>query len=128
VSVRKAAQELLDELYTIPVTREVHRAVCHLRTALAADTVEVPRVPSEGRLVSMAIRDDHGLGVPGYYDNPMFKPARALIAPHQKRMESAMARMRQLYEEAIGLDFYQPEREDEYRKLIAAERIAGRSK
>lgn len=56
--------------------------------------VSVPKEPFEGQLESMAIRMDHGLGVPGYYPD------------HEKRMEAMKRQMRQIYEEATGQGFY----------------------
>lgn len=115
-TVREAARDILDLLdHGQPVSWEDIRA---LRHALEADTVEVPRVPSDGRLASMAIRDDHGLGVPGYYDQPLL--AGLSYGTHQQHMESAMSRMRQLYEEATGQGFYRPEHEETYRQVAAA--------
>jgi hypothetical protein len=67
--------------------------------------------PTPGLLMSMAIRYDHGLGVPGYYDS--------LLGPgeHQKKVMSTLAVMAQLYEEISGQGFYSPDREDHYRTL-----------
>ncbi|TXI25566.1 MAG: hypothetical protein E6Q67_00835 [Roseateles sp.] len=64
----------------------------------------VPLEPSEEHLQSMAVRYDHGLGIPGYYDDPLY----ASIAPdgHAKRLESTKRIMRQLYEEAVGQGFH----------------------
>lgn len=78
--------------------------------------VLVPKEPSVGRLVSMAIRDDHGLGVAGYYDTlPIqFGPT------HAQRLESAIRCMRQLYEEATGQGFYTADKEDHYASIAAA--------
>lgn len=81
---------------------------------VGADAVMVPKEPSEGVLVSMAIRYDHGLGVPGYYDQPLFG---AENGGHKRRMESTVAKMRQLYEEVVGAGFYSREREEEYAAL-----------
>lgn len=65
--------------------------------------VRVPREPSEELLRSMAIRYDHGLGVPGYYDQPIFG---AENVGHARRLESTMATMRQLHEEVVGTGFH----------------------
>lgn len=78
--------------------------------------------PSEGLLVSMAIRYDHGLGVPGYYDQAMFS---ASGISHAQRMASTISTMRQLYEEAMGQGFYKPEDEEGYRQLL--EELRGNS-
>jgi len=65
------------------------------------DRITLPTVPPEGLLLSMAIRFDHGLGVQGYYDDPMFGPPS-----HQKRLESTIRTMHQLYEEVSGSGFF----------------------
>lgn len=67
--------------------------------------------PSMGLLVSMAIRMDHGLGVPGYYDQPMFGNSGPT---HQQRLDAAITTARQMWEEATGHGFYRPEKEAEY--------------
>lgn len=61
--------------------------------------------PPEGVLESMAIRYDHGLAVPGYYDQPMFTNGCSEVT-HQDRLESTIRIMRQLREEAVGNGFY----------------------
>lgn len=81
--------------------------------------VMVPREPSIGRLVSMAIRSDHGLGVPGHYDR-ISELTAGDFGSQKSRMESAIRSMRQLYEEATGQGFYQPEKEDAYAAMLAA--------
>lgn len=65
--------------------------------------VMVPKEPTDELLRSMAIRYDHGLGVPGYYDQPIFG---AENVGHARRLESAMTTMRQLHEEVVGTGFY----------------------
>jgi hypothetical protein len=77
----------------------------------------VPVEPSPGLLVSMAIRADHALGVPGYYDQPMMQQAHGV--GHAQMLESTMRTMRQLHEEVVGTGFYRPEKEAEYAKLAA---------
>lgn len=71
----------------------------------------LPKEPPLGLLVSMAIRNDHGLGVPGYYDQ--FEPGS-----HRKRMDAALSEMRKLYEEVSGYGFYQPEKDEYYESLM----------
>lgn len=46
----------------------------------------VPEVPSDECLMSMSIRYDHGLAVPGYYDNDMFRKAGA--PTHEQKLKS----------------------------------------
>jgi len=100
-----------------------------IRTLLAGTPLEVPpglglsvdehgqgSVPSQppvGLLVSMALRMDHGLGVPGYYDQPFFKDSSGGAA-HLRRFKAAMGTAQQLWEEVTGHGFYQPEKEAEY--------------
>lgn len=68
----------------------------------------VPLDPPDELLTAMAIRFDHGLGVPGYYDdNPVTGEASEIT--HQERMEMIKRQMRQLYEEATGQGFYTPQ-------------------
>lgn len=82
----------------------------------AAGFVIVPETPSDGLLISMAIRYDHGLGVSGYYDQQIFG---ASGCSHADRLESTVRTMRKLHEEVVGTGFYKPEREQEYAMLKA---------
>ena len=99
----------------------VSNAVIALQTELARTTtgmVLVPVKPTPGKLMSMAIRYDHALGCPGYYDNPAFGESR--IGAHASRLESVMKTMKQLCEEVVGTGFYSVEKEDEYAAMIEA--------
>lgn len=99
----------------------------HLRQAC------LPEKAPRGLLVSMALRDDHGLGVPGYYDGLQMlfdqhrPPAGSGPADrsrahepgcrppsHAQRMDAAIQRMRSLYEEISGRGFYSPDQEAAY--------------
>ena len=71
----------------------------------------LPKEPPPGLLMSMAIRYDHGLGCPGYYDQMKFDGQT-----HAQRLEATLRTMRQLYEEVSGYGFYTPEKEAEYVK------------
>lgn len=62
--------------------------------------ITVTIIPPDRLLLSMAIRYDHGLGIPGYYDT-LFGEGQ-----HQKRLNSALTVMRQLHEEVVGKGFY----------------------
>ena len=73
-----------------------------------------------GLLVSMAIRLDHGLGGPGYYDSPAFS---ASGLTHKRRLEAAMRTARQLWEEVAGVGFYSPAREAYYVGLTQRPRL-----
>lgn len=84
----------------------------------ATDSPVEPRetsvsTPPPGLLVSMAIRMDRALGIPGYYDQPLFAMSSQPI-PHQQQMEAAIITARQMWEEVVGQGFYRPEREAEY--------------
>jgi hypothetical protein len=69
--------------------------------------------PSPGLLMSMALRYDHGLGMPGYYDE-YGSPG----VTHAMRLDSTLRTMRQLWEEVTGKGFYSPEKEAEYTALL----------
>lgn len=73
--------------------------------------------PPPGLLMSIAMRLDHGLGCPGYYDQPIF--SRDKIS-HRERLNATLITARQVYEEVTGQGFYSPEREDEYIRLMTA--------
>jgi hypothetical protein len=86
-----------------------HQAKAALSALEAAGIVIVPVEPTEGLLRSMAIRYDHGLGVPGYYDQPMF--AKYSVS-HDQRLAGIMTTMRQLHEEVVGTGFYQAKKDE----------------
>jgi hypothetical protein len=68
-------------------------------------------------LISMAIRSDHALGCPGYYDQGfMAKPG----ITHKMMLEGAINSMRQIYEEVAGYGFYKPEKEESYIEMAKA--------
>lgn len=69
------------------------------------------REPPPGLLMSMALRFDHALGLPGFYDR-MGQPG-----DHQRRLEDTLVSMRQVWEEVVGLGFYRPDLEDRYAAL-----------
>jgi hypothetical protein len=62
----------------------------------------------------MALRLDHALGLPGYYDQ--YGDGKV---SHARRLECALADMRKVYEEVVGHGFYKPEREAEYVAMSA---------
>lgn len=76
-----------------------------------ARDAKLPKDAPLGLLVSMAIRFDHGLGVQGYYDAPIFGVEGV---GHAKRLRATISTMRQLYEEVSGHGFYSPEKEASY--------------
>ena len=131
--LRRTQAVLLDE--TIPASNRYVRAIKEHRnlsgsTLIAAKNVvdglrdgsirvtappqgEGPKVaePSPGLLMSMAIRYDHALGCPGYYDHPLVGTPGIT---HAQRLLSTLTTMRQLWEEVVGQGFYRPEKEAEY--------------
>ena len=74
--------------------------------------VLVPIVPTPGLLMSMAMRYDHALALPGYYDKPRI--GRYGDATHAQVLEATLSQMRQLHEEVAGTGFYSPDREAFY--------------
>jgi hypothetical protein len=88
----------------------IRTELSHLLSTPHAIWPVLPKEPPPGLLMSMAIRYDHDLGVPGYYDNPMFGDCLT----HAQRLTSTLTTMRQLYEEVSGHGFYRPEKEAEY--------------
>jgi hypothetical protein len=88
-----------------------------------SDTTGLPKEPPLGLLMSMAIRYDHGLGCPGYYDQPMMQAAVSYPISHQQRLQATITTMRQLYEEVAGYGFYSPKREDDYAALAPAQPV-----
>lgn len=111
----------LDRLYALEEKHATQTAVVHMgiddqpHDGRRIDCVKChsdeTNEPSMGLLVSMAIRMDHGLGVPGYYDQPMFGNSGPT---HQQRLDAAITTARQMWEEATGHGFYRPEKEAEY--------------
>ena len=81
----------------------------------------LPKEPPPGLLMSMAIRFDHALGIPGYYDQPLY----AAVTSHDQRLRATIGQMRQLYEEVSGHGFYQPESEEKYAAMIPPKALAG---
>ena len=92
---------------TAKFIQDLERAVLHTQADPLAGPV--PATPSQGRLMSMAIRYDHALGMPGYYDSIAQCPGE-----HARRVEGTLTWMRQLYEEATGQGFYRLELESRY--------------
>ncbi|MNU30408.1 hypothetical protein D3C71_188930 [compost metagenome] len=67
--------------------------------------VVVPVKPTDELLMSMAVRYDHGLGLPGYYDQELFSGSGIT---HAQRLEAALTTMRQIHEEVVGEGFHRP--------------------
>jgi hypothetical protein len=93
---------------------------------LEANAGKLPKEPPPGLLISMALRQDHGLGVPGYYDATPWGDA-PVAERHWRRFQGAVNAMRQLYEEASGHGFWSPENDCEYvATYVAAQPDAAR--
>lgn len=107
------------EEYDMPIgaepTKYCHDCA-HERVAELEALIEAP-APSPGLLMSMALRYDHGIGFPGYYDQDMF---RIEGVTHAQRLSATLTTMRQLWEEVVGKGFYKPEKESEYVAMQAA--------
>lgn len=89
---------------------------CSASRSTAGLAVVLPKEPPLGLLMSMALRYDHGLGCPGYYDTmPTYNGET-----HAKRLEATITTMRQLYEEVSGYGFYRPDCEEEYAAMVTA--------
>jgi hypothetical protein len=98
-------------LQHIAALQREHAASAARVVELEANAGKLPKEPPLGLLVSMALRQDHGLGVPGYYDN---MPFAAVSVSHARRLQCALDSMRQVYEEVSGHGFWSPENECEY--------------
>ena len=66
----------------------------------------LPKKPPEKLLRSMAIRYDHGLAIPGYYDQEI---SQGLFVSHNAKLKATLKIMEQLYEEVAGYGFYRYE-------------------
>lgn len=80
--------------------------------------VLVPVEPTPGLLMSMAIRRDHALGCPGYYDLDMFTAGGHV--GHQRILEVAISEARKQHEEVVGTGFYSAEKEAGYAAMLSA--------
>ena len=83
--------------------------------------VLIPAEPSPGLLMSMAVRNDHALGCPGYYDQKVLGRGFHDVS-HARMVECALSEMRKLHEEVVGAGFYSPEKEAGY---VAMSKEAG---
>ncbi|MCV4343299.1 ead/Ea22-like family protein [Pseudomonas capsici] len=121
---------LLGEIDQLKEWQESHRrnyfAVAEERDDLKAENEAlrleregmalVPVVPAHGLLMSMAIRHNHGLGVPGYYDQPFMQRANHGVS-HARMVECALSEMRKLHEEVVGVGFYSLAKDADYAAL-----------
>jgi len=88
--------------YPDPLRLNAAAASIGLRELLKTHAI-VPRVPSDGLLVSMAMRNNHGFGL-------LSESAKA----------SALIPMRQIHEEVVGIGFYRHDRDPKYKAMIEA--------
>ncbi len=115
-NIASALRNMVDDIHNLgagPMT--VDTAL--LREAIIALSHEdgyvlVPVEPTPGCLMSMALRSDHALGCPGYYDQEMLRYPGA--PTHQQKLDAALREARQQYEEVVGRGFYSPEKEQSY--------------
>jgi hypothetical protein len=89
---------------------EIARAVAE--SDVQQEAVVIPKNPSDGLLMSIAIRLDHALGMPGYYDR---QPG--VRYSHARALEMALSDARRAHEEITGEGFYTPNREEFYSGL-----------
>lgn len=75
---------------------------------------KLPKEPSMALLMSMALRYDHGLGCPGYYDQSILGGN----GNHAQQLKATLRIMSQLYEEVSGYGFYSEENEEYYLNLL----------
>jgi len=73
----------------------------------------VPIEPSPGLLMRMAIRNNHGLGIPRYYDQPLLIKANHGVT-HARLLQRAISEMRKIHDEVVGDGFYSAERDSCY--------------
>ncbi|WP_232629104.1 hypothetical protein [Methylobacterium sp. Leaf118] len=112
---------------------EANNGTISLRAAKARHAVEVieaeiaalrskdredgarPSEPPPGLLMSMAIRYDHAIGMPGYYEWKTI-PGLGTREPvrHARILSNRLGTMRKIWEEVSDQGFYSPEREAEY--------------
>jgi hypothetical protein len=67
----------------------------------------------------MAIRYDHGLAIPNYYDTLPIQFGQT----HKQRFDATISVMRQLYEEVSGHGFYSADKESEYLAMMPNEKL-----
>jgi hypothetical protein len=108
---RSKLSEAIDEL----MAAEAERIANEVLEALTAGKPEqsgwklVPKEPSRGRLISMAVRHNHAFLI-----NPDPSATWWSSGVKPEHRESILRNMKQLYEEAIGEGFYSPDKEAGY--------------
>jgi hypothetical protein len=81
-----------------------------LRWALSAASETRQSEPPKGLLVSIALRLDHGLFLPGFAETE---------EEHKRRVQSALADARRAWEECSGNGFWSPERNAAYEEGLS---------
>lgn len=118
--VNAVHEELRKQFGASSTTGDLHLRVVAYEVVRALEesdyrnnAVTVPLEPSKGLLTSIALRLDHGLGCPGYYDQfPRFDGDT-----HQGRLDQALTDAKRAHEEIVGTGFYTPKREEYYLSL-----------
>lgn len=98
----------------------LERAIKQWEAPAAPEGHAVVRIePSPALLMSMAMRFDHALGMPGYYDQmrSLF-PGGAEGPTHAQRLESTLRDMAKLHEEVVGAGFYDPLDESMHAEIL----------
>lgn len=76
--------------------------------------------PSPGLLMSMALRYDHSIGMPGRYDwKSLPGIGEKEVGRHTRMLVGTMITMGQLWQEATGNGFYDPAKESGYVAMAA---------
>jgi hypothetical protein len=124
LSLQEAERRIAAMLDATIESSDMIRDLTHDLEAAEANARRLPKEPPPGLLMSMAIRYDHALGLPGYYDQmaAVWWMGTTPSPSHAERLESTLRTMRQLYEEVAGHGFYSPEEEAEYAALAAEHR------
>ena len=81
---------------------------------LSGEKVAVSKKPSIGVLMSMAMRQNHALGCPGYFD---LMPMMSGGVSHARHLEVALSDAGKLYEEVVGTGFHSPEKDAGYESI-----------
>jgi hypothetical protein len=80
------------------------RELCEkINAALSSDFAVLPREPTDGLLVSMALRLNHGF-----------------VLDSEQSRKIQVSSMRQVYEEISGEGFYKVEREQDYKAMLSS--------
>jgi hypothetical protein len=107
------ARENHDEMLAVAAALDGH--VDDALHVVPEGYVVVPKVPTPGLLMSIAIRLDHAIGMPGYYD----QFSESSPGTHARRLELLLSDARRAHEEITGQGFYDPESEQRYANMKA---------